>query len=165
MILRLVLFAFSLLLSACHSNRCNPQQRSLVHGGILYFRLADARTGELLWSWSADSVVRPRYALDSARVYRHNNKKVTLHDFSGIERLGFVLVSAELDSLPLHTDMFQRYFFYPSRSDADTIDVHYVLQQNDCDFREYRTIHILYNHTMVYADSGVSRLPTLTFRK
>lgn len=135
----------------------------MAQGGILYFRLADARTGEPLWS--TDSVARPRFALDSARVYRGTEKEWTLHDFSGTGRVGFVLVSAKLDSLPLQTNLTQRYLFYPSKSDADTIDVHYILQQNDCGFREYRTIHVLYNRTPTYGDSGVTRLPTLTFRK
>lgn len=71
----------------------------------------------------------------------------------------------EQDSLPLKTDLVQHFLLWPTKSDADTIDLHYTLRENECGFREFQSIHVLYNRATVYVDSGITRIPTLTFRK
>ncbi|MCC2548543.1 hypothetical protein LJY25_18995 [Hymenobacter sp. BT175] len=164
MVYRIGSFVFTgLLLGACASDRCNPQQRNLSHGGHLYFKLVDARTGEPLWA--TDSAAPSRYVLDSARVFRGEERRWTIHDEARPGQLGIVVEGLERDSLPLKTGLAQRFLLWPTRSDADTIEVHYSLQENECGFREFRRIHVLYNRTTVYVDSGIIRIPTLTFRK
>ena len=164
MIYRIGSFVFAaLLLGACASDRCNPQQHSLTHGGYLYFKLVDARTGEDLWA--TDSAATSRYALDSAQVSRGEEQRWSIRDEARPGQLGIVLIGLERDSLPLKTGLAQRFLLWPTQSDADTIDVHYRLQENACGFREFQSIHVLYNRATVYADSGITRIPTLTFRK
>ena len=164
MVYRIGLFVFTgLHLGSCLSDRCNPQQRSLAHGGHLYFQLVDARTGERLWA--TDSAARSRYLLDSAWVSRGEERRVTIQDEARPGQLGIVLMGLERDSLPLKTGLAQRFLLWLTRSDADTIEVHYSLQENECGFREFRRIHVLYNHTTAYLDSGITRIPTLTYRK
>ena len=164
MVYRIGSFFFTgLLLGACVSDRCTPQRRSLAQGGHLYFQLVDARTGQQLWA--TDSAAPSRYVLDSARVFRGDERRWTIHDEARPGQLGIVLVGLERDSLPLKTGLAQRFLLWPTRSDADTIDVHYFLQENECGFREFRRIHVRYNRSTVYIDSSITRIPTLTFRK